>query len=123
MARQPASSSSSSARRAIVDHVCAQSGKISPHFKRALAIGGLRFVLPETDENPGTLHITIESFRHSRREVFVETKGIFARKPVGPADFENVLANIRLVRAFITENVYPYLNQFDQPQPQQQPEQ
>lgn len=106
------------ARSFIVDHVCSQQGKVTPHFKRPLAIGGLRYVLPETDENPGTLHVTIESFRHSRREVFVETKGIFARKPLGPGDFENVLSHIRLVRAFISENVFPYLNQFDQPKEQ-----
>lgn len=103
------------ARTFIVDHVCAQTGKVTPHFHRPLAIGGLRFVLPETDEYPGALHVAIESFRHSRNEIFVEVKGVFSRRPVAADDIEIVLSNIRLVRNFISESVFPYLNQFDQP--------
>jgi len=102
------------ARNFLVDHVCAQAGKITPHFHRPLSIGGLRFVLPETDEYPGALHVAIESYRHSRNEVFVEVKGVFSRKPINADNFESVLSNIRLVRNFISENVYAYLNQFDQ---------
>jgi len=60
------------ARVFLLDHMCGQEAKVGPHFRRPLATGGLRFVLPETNEHPGTLHITIESYKQSRDEVYVE---------------------------------------------------
>lgn len=99
----------------LLDHVCRQEGRIGPFFQRPLSVGGLRFVLPETNEHNGAYHLIIESFRHSRNEVFVEVKGIFGRQQVGSEDTEILLTNIRGVRNFISERIYPYLNQFDRP--------
>jgi hypothetical protein len=93
---------------------CAQDGKVGPHLQRPVSVGGLRFVLPETNEHEGALHITIESFRHSRDEVFVETKGVFARKPVGPDDIGIVIEHLRYTRSFVSNQIFSYLNQFDQ---------
>ena len=104
------------ARVFLLDHMCAQEGKVGPYFRRPLATGGLRFVLPETAEDPGTLHITIESFKQSRNEVYVEVKGIFGKRPVDAENLDVILDNIRLVRSFITESVHPYLDQYDVPQ-------
>ena len=101
------------ARVFLLDHACAQAGKVGPYFQRPVSVGGLRFVLPETNEHEGALHITIESFRHSRDEVFVEVKGIFARKPVGPDDIEKVLDHLRYTRNFVSDQIFSYLNQFD----------
>lgn len=104
------------ARVFLLDHACAQRDRIAPFFMRPVATGGLRFVLPETNEDPGMLYVTIESFRHSQNEVFVEVKGVFGRQQV---DFENIhviLDNIRLVRNFITNRVGPYLDQYDETQ-------
>ena len=41
-------------------------------FNRPIATAGLRYVLPETAECPGTLYVNIETFRHSNNEIFVE---------------------------------------------------
>ncbi len=103
------------ARVFLLDHVCGQEGLIGPHFQRPIAVGGLRFVLPETHEHDGMLTILIESWRHSRNEVFVEVKGVFGRKPVGAGETQTILNSIRSVRTFIATNVYPYLNQHDVP--------
>ena len=103
------------ARVFLLDNACAQDGRIGPHFQRPVATGGLRFVLPETNEHPGILHVTIESFRHSRNEVFVEVKGIFGREQVSADDIDVILRNIKMTRAFITDHIYPYLEQYDQP--------
>ena len=103
------------ARVFLLDHACGQEGLIAPHFQRPVAVGGLRFVLPETNEHPGTFHVNIESFRYSRNEVFVEAKGVFGRVQVGSEDLDTVLDNVRTVRTFISDRVFPYLNQFDQP--------
>lgn len=102
------------ARVFLLDHACAQEGRIAPHLQRPIATGGLRFVLPETNEHPGTLNVSVESFRHSRNEVFVEVKGIFGRDPVGPDRLDLIENNMRGVRAFISDRIFPYLNQFDQ---------
>jgi hypothetical protein len=102
------------ARVFLMDHACAQDGKVGPHLQRPVSVGGLRFVLPETNEHEGALHITIESFRHSRDEVFVETKGVFARKPVGPDDIGIVIEHLRYTRSFVSNQIFSYLNQFDQ---------
>lgn len=103
------------ARVFLLDNVCQQEGRIGPFLQRPLAVGGLRFVFPETNEHPGALHVIIESFRHSRNEVFVEVKGIFGRAPVELENIEQVLGNIRSVRHFISEKIHPYLNQYDLP--------
>ncbi|GMU92571.1 MAG: hypothetical protein AMXMBFR4_16290 [Candidatus Hydrogenedentota bacterium] len=103
------------ARVFLLDHACAQEGRIGPFLGRPIAVGGLRFVLPETQEHRGNLHVTIESFRYSRNEVFVEVRGIFA----GPAIHRDTLSLLRdnflIVRTFINERVHPYLAQFDVP--------
>lgn len=103
------------ARVFLLDHACAQDGRIGPYFKRPVATGGLRFVLPETNEHPGILHIAIESFRHSRNEVFVEVKGVFGRQPLQAADINVLLQNIRHVRTFISDHIFPFLAQYDRP--------
>ncbi len=108
------------ARIFLVDHVCQQQGKIGQHFGRPIAIGGIRYVLPETNEHPGTYNVNIESFRHSRNEVFVEVKGVFGRRRVKAEETEIIINNVRQVRSFISTNAYSYLNQFDQPQAQAQ---
>lgn len=104
------------ARVFLLDHACGQAAKVAPHFRRPVAVGGLRFVLPETEEHAGNLHVTIESFRYSRNEVFVEVKGIFGRVQVSPENLSLIPANIRAVREFISDNIHPYLNQYDQRQ-------
>jgi hypothetical protein len=101
------------ARAFLLEQVCNQGGKISPHFQRPVAVGGLRFTLPETDEYPGNLQLTIESFRQSRNEVYVEAKGIFTREKVQSGEFDIVLDHIRGVRGFITDRIFPYLDQYD----------
>jgi hypothetical protein len=103
------------ARVFLMDHALGQAGKIAPHFQRPVAIGGMKYVLPESNDHPGMLNVTIESFRHSLAEVFVEVKGIFTRQQVTAAQMEVVLENLRSVRTFISRNIHPYLNQFDVP--------
>ena len=97
----------------LMDHMCQQKDRIGPFFQRPVASGGLRFILPETPEFKGNLHITIESFKHSRNEVFVETKGVFPRLGLDGDDLEPAVKNITLVREFISENIFPFLNQYD----------
>jgi hypothetical protein len=96
-----------------LDNACGLEGRISPHFQRPIATGGLRFVFPETNEHPGSLHLNIESFRHSNNEVFVELKGIFGRQQVLLPDMDPIIANLHQTRAFICDRVYPFLQQFD----------
>jgi len=103
------------ARVFLLDHVCQQAGRIGPHLQRPLAVGGLRFVLPETPEHPGNLHVIIESFRHSQHEVFVEVKGVFGKPAVDATQLDLVLENIRGVRRFVSDRIFPYLDQFDEP--------
>lgn len=103
------------ARVFLLEQVCQQGNRIGPHFQRPIAVGGLRFTLPETDEYPGNLQVNIESFRQSRSEVYVEVKGIFARQKVSGAELDVVLDHVRGVRSFITERVFPYLDQYDLP--------
>jgi hypothetical protein len=101
------------ARVFLLEQVCNQAGKIGPHFQRPVAVGGLRFTLPETDEYPGNVQITIESFRQSRNEVYVEAKGIFTREKIASGEVDIVVDHIRGIRSFITDRVFPYLNQYD----------
>ncbi len=99
----------------LLDTACGLKGRITPHFRRPVSTGGLRFVLPETAEHPGTFHVNIESFRHSNNEMFVEVKGIFGREQVAVDNTAVVLRNLQSVRRFISERVFPFLQQFDQP--------
>jgi hypothetical protein len=85
-------------------------------FRRPVASGGLRFILPATPDHHGTLYIVIEPFRESKRELFVEVKGVFAAQHTPlttPVEWES---NIRLCREFISKNLFPFLNQYDTPQ-------
>jgi hypothetical protein len=101
------------ARVFLFEQMCGLEGKLSPHLGRPIAVGGLRLVLPETPEHRGTLNTTIESYRFSQNEIFVEVKGVFARQPI-PADaLYQLRDNCVLVREFISANIHPYLDQFD----------
>lgn len=104
------------ARVFLLDHACGQNERIGPHFRRPVSVGGLRFVLPETPEHRGALHVLIESFRHNVREMFVEVKGIYGGQRLDAGTIENGLANIQAVRDFITGNIFPYLDQYDRPE-------
>ncbi len=103
------------ARVFLMDHACGQRDRIGAFFRRPVAVGGLRFVLPATPEDPGELHVLIESFRHDPREVFVEVKGIFGNATIGADTLDAAIDNIRFVRSFIVDRVFPYLDQFDTP--------
>ena len=103
------------ARVFLLDHLCRQEGRIGPYLQRPIAVGGLRLVLPETNDHPGLLHVLIESFRHSRNEVFVEVKGIYGKTPLPAERVNEMLDNVRRIRDFISSNVYSFLNQYDQP--------
>lgn len=103
------------ARVFLLESMCGLEGKIGPHLGRPIAVGGLRLVMPETPEHRGTLHATIESYRFSSNEIFVEVKGVFARTPIAADALVELRENGKLVREFISRNVYPYLDQFDVP--------
>ena len=104
------------ARVFLIDHVCQQADRVVPHFQRPIAVGGLRFVLPETPDHPGTFHVTIESFRQNPKEVFVEVKGIFGHQRIGRDDLDTAVQNIQAVRRFISDRVFPYVDQYDNPE-------
>lgn len=99
----------------LLEHVCGQDGGMARYFQRPIAMAGLRFHFPETDEYPGNLQVAIEPFRQSRNEIYVEAKGIFTREKVAGDMLHIVTDHCLGVRAFISERVYPYLNQFDVP--------
>lgn len=103
------------AREFLLGHMCGQGDRLGTHFKRPLAAGGLRFVLPETPENPGNLHVIVESFRKSAGEVFVEVKGVFKDLRIDVESIETAVENIGLCRRFISECVFPFLNEYDTP--------
>lgn len=100
----------------LIDRVCSQEGRIGPYFQRPIAIGGIRFVLPETPDHRGNLHIAIESFRLSRNEVYVEVKGIFPELHMDVDHLETARENLQRVRRFISESIFPYLAQYDVPE-------
>ncbi|GMW02743.1 MAG: hypothetical protein AMXMBFR84_38790 [Candidatus Hydrogenedentota bacterium] len=102
------------ARVFLIDNACRQAGRIGPHFQRPIAVGGLRFVLPETPDHPGTLHIIIESYRHGLNEVYIEVKGIFPNTVISAQSEMKPRDHVQRVRSFISSHIYPYLNQFDQ---------
>ncbi|MBI4560120.1 MAG: hypothetical protein HY706_21205 [Candidatus Hydrogenedentes bacterium] len=101
------------ARVFLLEHVCCQEGRIGPYFSRPLATAGLRLVFPETPDHPGNLQITIEPYRHSRTEVFVEVRGMFTGLQIGRDTCDALRGNIVSVRSFITNHIFPYLNQYD----------
>ncbi len=103
------------ARVFLLDNACCLEGRIAPHFKRPIATGGLRLVFPETPEHPGNMHINIESFRHSADEIFVEAKGIFGRERINMPEIDPIIANLHATRHFITDRVFPFVDQFDCP--------
>ncbi len=98
----------------LLDHVCQQQGRIHPFFRRPIATGGLRFILPETPDHPGTLHVSVESFRDDPAAVFVEVKGIFKDIHIASShSLEELAAHTKMLRAFIRDAVGPYLAQYD----------
>jgi len=103
------------ARVFLMDHACAQANRIGVHFKRPIAVGGLRYVLPETPDHPGSLHVIVESFLHNPKEVFVEVKGIFGNQQIDTEHIGVAVNHVKSVRSFICDNIFPYLNQFDYP--------
>jgi hypothetical protein len=103
------------ARVFLLEHVCNQQGRIGPHFRRPILTGGLRFVLPATEDHAGDLHVIIESFRNSRNEVFVEAKGVHRNLSVSAGGLEELTDRLRAVRAFTVENVHTFLQQYDVP--------
>jgi hypothetical protein len=103
------------ARIFLLEHVCNQQGRIGPYFRRPIMTGGMRFVLPKTEEHPGDLHLIIESFRNSRNEVFVEAKGVYRGLSITPHELDEAAVHLREVRAFTAENVHTFLQQYDLP--------
>jgi hypothetical protein len=100
----------------LLHQACRLQGHLAPHFDRPLVTGGLRFVFPETADHPGTLNVLVETFRYNPREVLVEVKGLFDRNAMGGHDMDVAANHVQLVRRFILDNVFPFLNQFDTPQ-------
>jgi len=83
------------------------------HFGRPLATTGIRFVFPESNDTPGIYHVLIESFRHSKKELFVEVRGIFGRQPVPAQNIDLIIENLKEMREFLTKRLQPYLAQYD----------
>ncbi len=103
------------ARRFLLDRVCNQENRLAQHFERPIAVGGMRFVFPETPEHAGSYNVVIESFRHSQHEVYVEVKGIFAQQRVMRDGLSLIADNFRAVQGFVAGNIFPFLNQYDTP--------
>ena len=101
------------ARTFIMEQVCSQRGDVAPHFRRPIGVSGLRFVLPETPDHPGTLNVAIESFRFSKREVYVEVKGAFNKLHIGQDSLQTAVDHIHVVREFISRNIFGFLEQYD----------
>lgn len=99
----------------LLEHMCGQDELMAQHFQRPIAMAGLRFHFPETDEYPGNFQVAIEPFRQSRSEIYVEVKGVFTRERVTADNLHVVTDHCRGIRTFITERIYPYLDQFDIP--------
>lgn len=99
----------------MLEHVCGHDPEMGRHFKRPLSMIGLRFHFPETDEYPGNLQVSIEPFRQSPNEIYVEAKGVFTRERISPGHLDILTDHCRGVRTFIAERIFPYLNQFDVP--------
>ncbi|MGI6461332.1 MAG: hypothetical protein ACOX5J_14800 [Candidatus Hydrogenedentales bacterium] len=63
--------------------------------------------------------MAIESYRHSEFEVYVEVKGVFARQRVMRDSLSQIADNFRMTRDFISESIFPFLNQYDTPEEDQ----
>ncbi len=86
---------------------------IIDHFGRPLATAGIRFVFPESNDTPGIYHVLIESFRHNKKELFVEVRGIFGRTLITAQNINVVVENLKDMREFLTQRLQPYLAQYD----------
>lgn len=104
-------------RQFVFDQVCGQKDNILPYLKRPISSGSLRFVLPATPEHDGTFHISIEPYKESPRELYLEVRSVFAAQHTSLLNESDLENNIRLTREFINENIFPYLNQYDTAQP------
>jgi hypothetical protein len=107
------------ARRFLLDHVCNQKDRLKPFFDRPIAVGGIRLVFPETPLHLHTYNVAIESFRHSEFEVYVEVKGVFTRERVMRDNLGQIADNFRMTRDFISDRIFPFLNQYDTPEEDQ----
>jgi hypothetical protein len=101
------------ARAFLLDHVCGQQGRIMPFFGRPIGTGGIRVEFPQTPDHPGDYHVLMQSFRNTINEVFVEVRAIFNGAPILRENLAPATENIAQVRSFITDKVFPYLNQYD----------
>jgi hypothetical protein len=102
------------AKTFIIEKLLSQSQELLfDHFGRPLATTGIRFVFPESNDTPGIYHVLIESFRHSKKEIFVEVRGIFGRNPVSAQNMDLIIDNLKEMREFITKRLQPYLAQYD----------
>jgi hypothetical protein len=99
----------------MLEQVCGQHGRLGPHIRRPIMIGGMRFVLPHTPEIPGDLHVSIESYRREKAKVYVEVRGIYGNLSVLPSSIGTLRAHFDHVNAFIDENIQPFLDQYDVP--------
>ncbi len=102
------------AKSFIVDKLLNQSQELLfDYFGRPLATTGIRLVFPESNDTPGIYHVLVESFRHSKKELFVEVRGIFGRNPVSIQNIDLVIENLKEMREFLTKRVQPFLAQYD----------
>lgn len=96
----------------MMERVCKLQEQL-PHLGRPIATGGLRFVLPQTPEHRGTLHVHIDSFAAGGNELLAEIRGVYDRQVLASTELGAVSDNIRAVRTFISDNVYAFLRGFD----------
>lgn len=83
------------------------------YFGRPISTLGIRLVLPESNDTPGLIHIAIESFRHNKKDIFVEIRGIFSKNPITPVAVKPLLDNLIALREFLTTRIQYFLAQFD----------
>ncbi len=102
------------AKTFIVEKLLNQTNELMfDHFGRPLTTAGIRFVFPESNDTPGIYHVLIESFRHSKKELFVEVRGIFGRTPVSTQNIDLIINNLKEMREFLIKRLQPFLAQFD----------
>jgi len=104
-------------RKFLFDQLCGLEDNILPHFQRPISSGCLKFVLPATPQHEGTINVSIEPFKESPRELYVEVRSVFAAQHTSLLNSGDLESNIRLTREFINENVFPFLDQYDTAQP------
>ena len=104
-------------RKFLFDQLCGLEGNILPHFQRPISSGCLKFVLPATPQHEGTINVSIEPFKESPRELYVEVRSVFAAQHTSLLNSGDLENNIRLTREFINENFFPFLDQYDTAQP------